>query len=70
VETVEVADPRLNKLLVQAGLVPSATRADELIKSGAVSVDGETLRSPAHRLTPGRHQVRAGKKVRDVLVPA
>lgn len=70
VETVEVTDARLNKLLVQAGLAPSATRADELIKSGAVSVDGETLRSPAQRLPPGRHEVRAGKKVRAVVVPA
>ena len=38
-DAVAVADPRLNRVLVQAGLAPSVTRADEMIKSGAVSLE-------------------------------
>lgn len=68
-ETAAVADPRLNKILVQAGLAASGTRADELIKSGAVTVAGEVVRVPTHRVPAGRHDIQAGKKIKTVVVP-
>jgi tyrosyl-tRNA synthetase len=73
-ETVQVADARINKILVQAGLAGSGNDADRLVKSGAVAVasDGstplETLTAPSHRLDPGTYVVRAGKRWKRVVV--
>jgi tyrosyl-tRNA synthetase len=59
---VECADPRLRQCLLAAKIAPSGTEADRLAKAGAVEVDGAVVRSPAERLTPGEHVIRAGKK--------
>jgi tyrosyl-tRNA synthetase len=56
------SDPRLRQCLLAAGLAPSGTEADRLIKAGAVEVNHEVIRTPAHRLPPGEHVIRAGKK--------
>lgn len=56
------SDPRLRHCLLAAGLASSGTEADRLIKAGAVEVDSEVIRTPAHRLPPGEHVIRAGKK--------
>lgn len=68
--SVQVTDHRLNRMLVQAGMAPSVSRADELIKSGAVSVAGEVCRSPVQRFDPGSYSVKAGKQVRDIVIAA
>lgn len=65
---VPSSDPRLRQCLLAAGLAPSGTEADRLIKAGAVEVDSEVIRTPAHRLTPGEHVIRAGKKWAKVQV--
>jgi tyrosyl-tRNA synthetase len=73
-ETVQVTDFRINKILVQARLSSSGTEADRLVKSGAVAVarDGstqmESLAIPTHRLEPGTYVVRAGKRWKKVVV--
>ncbi|GIU80199.1 MAG: tyrosine--tRNA ligase [Bryobacteraceae bacterium] len=59
---VECPDPRLRQCLLAAKIAPSGTEADRLAKAGAVEVDGAVVRSPAERLTPGEHVIRAGKK--------
>ncbi len=58
----EVGDPRLNRVLVATKNAPSVSRADELIKSGAVRLDGEPVQTPAHRLDRGRYVLTVGKK--------
>jgi tyrosyl-tRNA synthetase len=73
-ETVQVTDARINKILVQACLAPSGAEADRLVKSGAVAVAAagstqlETLAVPTHRLMPGTYVVRAGKRWKKVVV--
>ena len=74
IETVQVGDSRINKILVQSGLAPSGAESDRLIKSGAVSVAPagstalETIAVPAQRLNPGEYVVRAGKRWKKVVV--
>lgn len=60
--TFTVADPRLNRVLVETKNAPSVSRADELIKSGAVRVDGVVIQSPTHRLSSGSYVLHVGKK--------
>jgi tyrosyl-tRNA synthetase len=60
--TFSVTDPRLNRVLVETKNAPSVSRADELIKSGAVRVDGAVIQSPTHRLAPGSYVLNVGKK--------
>jgi len=72
-EEVTVADPRLNKALVLAGLAPSSSEADRLIKSGAVELfgDGDSslpVGTPTRKLDPGRYAVRAGKRWKRIIV--
>lgn len=55
---------RLNKALADAGLC-SRRKADELIFSGAVSVNGQPATSPGVRVVPGRDTV----TLRGSLVP-
>lgn len=55
-------DARLRQCLLAAGIAASGTEADRLAKAGAVEVDGAVVRSPAERLAPGEHVIRAGKK--------
>lgn len=62
------SDPRLRQCLLVAGLAPSGTEADRLIKAGAVEVNSEVIRVPAHRLPEGEHVIRAGKKWAKVRV--
>jgi tyrosyl-tRNA synthetase len=40
-ETVTVPRDRLDKVIVSAGLAPSNSDANRMIRAGAVSVDGE-----------------------------
>ena len=69
-DRVEIADPRLNRVLVTTKNAPSVSRADELIKSGAVRLDGSLVQSPAHRLDKGSYVLTVGKKPPvTVLVP-
>jgi tyrosyl-tRNA synthetase len=66
----EVADARLNRVLVSTRNAPSVSRADELIKSGAVRLDGNLVQSPAYRLDRGSYVLTVGKKPPvTVLVP-
>jgi tyrosyl-tRNA synthetase len=73
-ESVQVTDARINKILVQAGLAPSGAEADRLVKSGAVAVAAagstqlKTLAVPTHRLMLGTYVVRAGKRWKKVVV--
>lgn len=73
-EIVVVSDARINKMLVQTGLAHSGAEADRLIKSGAVGVAPagsttlEIVSTPAQRLDPGEHVVRAGKRWKKVVV--
>lgn len=59
---VVAADARLKQCLLQAGLAPSGTEADRLIKAGAVSAGETVIKSPSQRLEPGEHVLRVGKK--------
>jgi len=59
---VECADARLRQCLLRAGIAASGAEADRLAKAGAVEVDGAVVKSPAERLAPGEHVIRAGKK--------
>ncbi len=65
---IQAADPRLNRVLVQAGLAGSNAEADRLIKSSAVVLarNGSTelvpQTQPALRLEPGEYVLRAGRK--------
>ena len=61
-DRIEVADPRLNRIVVQAKRAPSVSRADELIKSGAVTLSGDPVSRPAQRLAPGAYVLRVGKQ--------
>lgn len=61
-DQIAVEDSRLNRVLVQAKKAPSVSRADELIKSGAVRVGDETISSPAFRLASGNHVLHVGKQ--------
>ena len=64
----EATDPRINRILVAAGLAASVGEADRLIKGGAVkagnSVTLEAVSSPAQRMEPGDFVVRVGKRYR------
>jgi tyrosyl-tRNA synthetase len=59
---VESNDARLRQCLLRAGIAASGAEADRLAKAGAVEVDGAVVKSPAERLGPGEHVIRAGKK--------
>ena len=67
-EETAVADPRVNKILLQTGLAGSGAEADRLLKSAAVEVFAEpshatvTISSPAQKLEPGAYTIRAGKR--------
>lgn len=73
-ESVEVTDPRLAKLLAAAKLASSGTEADRLVKSGAVEIfkdesgDAVPVEGPGQRLAAGAYTVRAGKKWKRVVV--
>ncbi len=58
----DVPDARLNRVLVATGNAPSVSRADELIKSGAVRVNGELIQIPAQKLPASSHVLVVGKK--------
>ena len=64
----EATDPRINRVLVAAGLASSVGDADRLIKSGAVkagnSVTLEAVHSPTQKMEPGDFVVRVGKRYR------
>ena len=68
IQSVTSTDGRLTAALVSASLAPSRTEAERLTKSGAVEIDGEIIKNPAHRLPAGEHTVRAGKKWVRVVV--
>lgn len=73
-ETVRASDPRLNRILTQAGLAQSTSEADRLIKAGAVAFapasDGNLVAqtAPSLRLDPGEYVFRAGKRWKKVVV--
>ena len=61
---------RLDKLLVAAGLAPSGTEANRLIKQGAVRIENE-VQSANHILIdalPARLSVRVGKRAKLVVI--
>jgi tyrosyl-tRNA synthetase len=60
--TFAITDTRLNRILVETKNAPSVSRADELIKSGAVRIDGQVIQAPAHRLAPGSYVLNVGRK--------
>ena len=59
---VSMGVQRIAPALVTAGVAPSRTEAERLIKSGAVEVNGEKWTNPGLSLSAGTHTVRAGKK--------
>jgi tyrosyl-tRNA synthetase len=59
---VSLSAQRIAPALVAAGVAPSRTEAERLIKSGAVEVNGEKWTNPSSALSAGTHTVRAGKK--------
>ncbi len=67
-ETVAVMDRRLNRAIVQGGMAASVSKADGLIKQGAVKVGEEVVRNPTHALEPGDHTVHVGRKVKVLQV--
>lgn len=73
----KAADPRLNRVLVQAKFVSSVTEADKMIKvPGTVSVHAHpdlievAVAGPAHKLDSGAYTIRVGKKYKAVRVEA
>ena len=68
ISNTETTDPRLKQCMLLAALAPSSSEADRLIKAGAVAVDDEIVKSPSHKLAPGEHILRAGKKWARVTV--
>ncbi len=64
----EASDPRINRILVAAGLASSVGDADRLIKGGAVkagnSVTLEAITSPAQKMEAGEFVIRVGKRYR------
>ncbi|WP_457592649.1 23S rRNA (cytidine-2'-O)-methyltransferase TlyA [Hydrogenimonas sp.] len=67
---------RLDALLVKSGLVPSRTKAQELIKEGSVLVDGTVVRKSSQRVEEGanvevvgetRYVSRAARKLEGFL---
>src|SRR5262249_16542074 len=61
---------KLPQALVTAGLAPSRTEAERLIKAGAVELGGERCSNLGLVLPQGTHTVRAGKKWKRITVPA
>jgi tyrosyl-tRNA synthetase len=59
---ISLGAQRIAPALVAAGVAPSRTEAERLIKSGAVEVNGEKWTNPGLALSAGTHTVRAGKK--------
>ena len=62
IPAVSLASQRFAPALVAAGIAPSRTESERLIKAGAVEVNGEKCTNPSLSLAPGTHTVRAGKK--------
>jgi 23S rRNA (cytidine1920-2'-O)/16S rRNA (cytidine1409-2'-O)-methyltransferase len=48
---VEMEEERLDKILMQRGLVSTRTRGEELIRSGEVLVNGKTLDKPGKKIS-------------------
>jgi len=69
-----VTDPRLNRILLAAGLASSTSEADRLIKSGAVSLAAAgtaelaARRNPAEKIGPGEWILRTGKRWKRISV--
>jgi tyrosyl-tRNA synthetase len=61
---------RLAQALLTAGIAPSRTEAERLIKAGAVELNGERCTSPTLALNAGTHTLRAGKKWMRITVTA
>lgn len=68
IETIPLPDAarsdkgiQLSKLLVAAGMAPSRTKADRLLKSGAVEINGAKWTELTHP-TGSTLTIRAGKK--------
>jgi tyrosyl-tRNA synthetase len=60
----------ITKVLAQAQLAASATKARELMVQGAVKVNGEKVTDPKAELGPGEYLVQAGKlKAAKVIIP-
>jgi tyrosyl-tRNA synthetase len=70
IETVDygtAGDLRVPQMLHAAGLAPTRTEAERLIKSGAVEIDGVRAGIVFHA-EPGTYTVRAGKKWKRIIV--
>jgi len=70
IETMEygtAGDLRIPQMLTTAGLAPTRTEAERLIKSGAVEIDGVRAGIVFHA-EPGTYTVRAGKKWKRISV--
>jgi hypothetical protein len=80
IDSTEVTDPRINKILVQTGTAGSGAEADRLVKSHAVryvsygndaapsAADLQLFTSPTQKLAPGTHIINAGKRWKKVIV--
>jgi len=65
VETAEVPSGAVNvaKMLLAAGLAPSRSEAERLVKSGALAIDGDRFTALTFHLAPGSvRTLRVGKK--------
>jgi len=72
IETISfgaAGDLRVPQMLTAAGLAPTRTEAERLIKSGAVEIDGVRAGIVFHA-EAGTYTVRAGKKWKRIIVSA
>ncbi|MEO8052840.1 MAG: tyrosine--tRNA ligase [Acidobacteriota bacterium] len=70
IETMDygaAGDLRIPQMLLAAGLAPTRTEAERLIKAGAVEIDGVRAAMVFHA-APGAYAVRAGKKWKRIIV--
>ncbi len=73
IETMEygsAGEIRLPQMLVAAGLAPTRSEAERLLKAGAVEIDGTRNIDLKWHAAAGTHAIRAGKKWKKITVPA
>jgi len=68
IETVKMEEPsmRIDKVLARAGLAPSTSEANRLVKAGSVEVNGQKIVEFIALTFPGEYVIRTGKKWKKV----
>ena len=57
---------RIDKVLARAGLAPSTSEANRLVKAGSVEVNGQKVVEFVTLTFPGEYVIRTGKKWKKV----